>query len=289
MEENTMEQTYITLNDGNKIPQFGLGVFQISGDEKTKEACLEAFKLGYRHIDTAHAYQNERGVGQAVKESGIPREEIWITSKLWPSEYGEGKTAKAIDKMLERLQTDYIDLLLLHQQFGDYLGAWKDMEKAVAEGKVKSIGLSNFESERLEEVLAAATINPSVLQVECHPYYQQNDLKKRIAPYHTVIESWYPLGHGDAALIEEPVFTKLAEKYGKTNAQVILRWHIQEGIIVFPKSTNPVHIKENIDIFDFELTEEEMNEIRQLDKGFRYFTMTLKEQEEALGQFVPAD
>ena len=284
-----MEQTYITLNDGNKIPQFGLGVFQISGDEKTKEACLEAFKLGYRHVDTAHAYQNERGVGQAVKESGLPREEIWITTKLWPSEYGEGKTAKAIDKMLERLQTDHIDLLLLHQQFGDYLGAWKDMEKAVAESKVKSIGLSNFESERLEEVLAAATINPSVLQVECHPYYQQNDLKKRIAPYNTVIESWYPLGHGDASLIEEPVFTKLAEKYGKTNAQIILRWHIQEGIIVFPKSSNPVHIKENIDIFDFELTEEEMNEIRQLDKGFRYFTMTLKEQEEALGQFVPAD
>ncbi|SFE59544.1 aldo/keto reductase [Trichococcus pasteurii] len=284
-----MEQTYITLNDGNKIPQFGLGVFQIPGDEMTKEACLEAFKLGYRHIDTAHAYQNERGVGQAVKESGIPREEIWITTKLWPSEYGEGKTAKAIDKMLERLQTDYIDLLLLHQQFGDYLGAWKDMEKAVAEGKVKSIGLSNFESERLEEVLAAATIKPSVLQVECHPYYQQNDLKKRIAPYNTVIESWYPLGHGDAALIEEPVFTKLAEKYGKTNAQIILRWHIQEGIIVFPKSSNPVHIKENIDIFDFELTEEEMNEIRQLDKGFRYYTRTLAEQEEALSQFVPAD
>ncbi|NLD32225.1 MAG: aldo/keto reductase [Trichococcus flocculiformis] len=284
-----MEQTYITLNDGNKIPQFGLGVFQIPGNEKTKEACLEAFKLGYRHIDTAHAYQNERGVGQAVKESGIPREEIWITTKLWPSEYGEGKTAKAIDKMLERLQTDYIDLLLLHQQFGDYLGAWKDMEKAVAESKVKSIGLSNFESERLEEVLAAATINPSVLQVECHPYYQQNDLKKRIAPYNTVIESWYPLGHGDAALIEEPVFTKLAGKYGKTNAQIILRWHIQEGIIVFPKSSNPVHIKENIDIFDFELTEEEMNEIRQLDKGFRYYTRTLAEQEEALSQFVPAD
>ena len=284
-----MEQTYITLNDGNKIPQFGLGVFQIPGNEKTKEACLEAFKLGYRHIDTAHAYQNERGVGQAVKESGIPREEIWITTKLWPSEYGEGKTAKAIDKMLERLQTDHIDLLLLHQQFGDYLGAWKDMEKAVAEGKVKSIGLSNFESERLEEVLAAATINPSVLQVECHPYYQQNDLKKRIAPYNTVIESWYPLGHGDAALIEEPVFTKLAEKYGKTNAQIILRWHIQEGTIVFPKSSNPVHIKENIGIFDFELTEEEMNEIRQLDKGFRYYTRTLAEQEEALSQFVPAD
>jgi diketogulonate reductase-like aldo/keto reductase len=284
-----MKQTYITLNDGNKIPQFGLGVFQIPGDEETRKACLEAFKLGYRHIDTAHAYQNERGVGQAVKESGIPREELWITTKLWPSEYGEGLTEKAIDKMLERLGTDYIDLLLLHQQFGDYLGAWKDMEKAVAEGKVKSIGLSNFESERLEEVLAAATVNPSVLQVECHPYYQQNELKKRIAPYNTVIESWYPLGHGDVALIEEPVFTKLAKKYGKTNAQIILRWHIQEGTIVFPKSSNPVHIKENIGIFDFELTEEEMNEIRQLDKGFRYYTRTLAEQEEALGKFVPAD
>ncbi|CZQ91415.1 aldo/keto reductase [Trichococcus ilyis] len=284
-----MEQTYITLNDGNKIPQFGLGVFQIPGDEETSKACLEAFKLGYRHIDTAHAYQNERGVGQAVKESGIPRAEIWITTKLWPSEYGEGLTEKAIDKMLERLGTDYIDLLLLHQQFGDYLGAWKDMEKAVAQGKVKSIGLSNFESERLEEVLTAATINPSVLQVECHPYYQQNELKKRVAPYGTVIESWYPLGHGDAALIDEPVFAKLAGKYGKTNPQIILRWHIQEGIIVFPKSSNPVHIKENFGIFDFALTDDEMNEIRRLDKGFRYYRRTLAEQEEALSQFVPAD
>ena len=278
-----------TLNDGVVIPSVGFGVFMIPVGDETYNAVRTALSLGYRHIDTAAAYFNEADVGRAIRDSGIPREEIWITSKLWPSEYGEGKTAKAIDKMLERLQTDHIDLLLLHQQFGDYLGAWKDMEKAVAESKVKSIGLSNFESERLEEVLAAATINPSVLQVECHPYYQQNDLKKRIAPYNTVIESWYPLGHGDAALIEEPVFTKLAEKYGKTNAQIILRWHIQEGIIVFPKSSNPVHIKENIDIFDFELTEEEMNEIRQLDKGFRYFTMTLKEQEEALGQFVPAD
>ena len=269
-----MKQTYITLNDGNKIPQFGLGVFQIPGDEKTKEACLEAFKLGYRHIDTAHAYQNERGVGQAVKESGIPREEIWITTKLWPSEYGEGKTAKAIDKMLERLQTDHIDLLLLHQQFGDYLGAWKDMEKAVAESKVKSIGLSNFESERLEEVLAAATIHPSVLQVECHPYYQQNDLKKRIAPYNTVIESWYPLGHGDKSLIEEPVFAELGQKYGKTPAQIVLRWHIQSGNVVIPGSRNPAHIRDNFDIFDFALTTDEMATIAALDKNKRYYNGT---------------
>lgn len=284
-----MKQTYVTLNDGNKIPQFGLGVYMIAGDENTKKACLEALNADYRHIDTAHAYQNERGVGAAVKESGIPREEIWITSKLWPSEYGEGKTAAAIDKMLGRLGTDYIDLLLLHQQFGDYLGAWKDMEKAVAQGKVKSIGLSNFESERLEEVLEAAVIKPAVLQVECHPYYQQNALKQRIAPYGTAIESWYPIGHGDAGLLNEPVFTELAQKYGKTNVQIILRWHIQEGNIVFPKSSNPQHIKDNINIFDFELTDEEMNSIRGLDKGVRFFNMSLADQEKNLGRFIPAD
>lgn len=284
-----MEQTYVTLNNGCSIPQFGLGVFQIQGDEATKKAFLEALKLGYRHIDTAHAYQNERGVGTAVKESGIPRKEIWITSKLWPSEYGEGKTATAIDKMLGRLDTDFIDLLLLHQQFGDYLGAWHDMEKAVAAGKVMSIGLSNFESGQLEEVLANANTKPAVLQVECHPYYQQNALKWRIAPYGTVIESWYPIGHGDRSLIEEPVFAELAAKYGKTNVQVILRWHIQEGNIIFPKSTNPRHIRDNMNIFDFALTESEMQKIRRLDKGVRFYDFSLAEQEARLGQFVPAD
>lgn len=284
-----MNQTYVMLNDGNKIPQFGLGVYMILGDADTKKACIEAFRTRYRHIDTAHAYQNERGVGEAVKESGIPREEIWITTKLWPSEYGEGKTKAAIDKMLSRLDTDYIDLLLLHQQFGDYIGAWKDMEKAVAAGKVKSIGISNFESERLEKLLATAAIKPSVLQVECHPYYQQKELKKRIAPYGTVIESWYPIGHGDKTLLNEPVFTELAEKYGKNNVQIILRWHIQEGTIVFPKSTNPKHIQDNIDIFDFELAEDEMERIRSLDKGVRFFQMSLEEQEVHLSAFVPAD
>ena len=267
-----MKQNYVTLNDGNKIPQFGLGVYMVRGDEPTREACLAALQMGYRHIDTAHAYQNERGVGAAVRESGIPREEIWITSKLWPSEYGEGKTMEGIDKMLSRLGTDYIDLLLLHQQFGDYIGAWHDMEKAVAQGKVRSIGLSNFESERLEEVMTAANIKPAVLQVECHPYYQQ-----------------YPLGHADAGLMNEPLFAELGQKYGKSNAQIILRWHIQEGNIIFPKTTNPQHMKDNFDIFDFALSDEEMAEIRKLDKGQRFFTMTLAEQEAHLGQFVPAD
>lgn len=284
-----MKQTYLTLNDGNKIPQFGIGVYMVVGDENAEKACLNAFADGYRHIDTAHAYQNERGVGAAVRKSGLSREEIWITSKLWPSEYGEGKTSAAIDKMLDRLGTDYIDLLLLHQQFGDYLGAWRDMEKAVKAGKVRSIGLSNFESERLEEVLEAAEIKPAVLQVECHPYYQQGELKKRLAKYQTAIECWYPIGHGDAGLINESIFTELAKKYGKSNVQIILRWHIQEGHIIFPKSENPEHIKSNIDIFDFELTDDEMADIRALDRGKRFFTMTLEEQEANLGSFVPAD
>ena len=282
-------QTYITLNDGTNIPQFGLGVYMVPEGERTYNAVLDALKMGVRHIDTAHAYQNERSVGKAVKESGIPREEVWITSKLWPHEYGEGKTAEAIDKMLARLGTEYIDLLLLHQQFGDYLGAWKDMEKAVKAGKVRSIGISNFESERLEEICEAATIKPSVLQVECHPYFQQNELKKRIAKYGTVIESWYPIGHGDKGLIGEAVFTRLAEKYGKTNVQIILRWHIQEGNIVFPKTTNPAHMRDNFDIFDFELTAEEMDEIRELDNGKRFFNMTLEQQKQQLGAWCPTE
>ena len=282
-------QTYVTLNDGTKIPQFGLGVYMVPEGTETENAVLDALKMGVRHIDTAHAYQNERSVGKAVKASGIPREEVWITTKLWPHEYGEGKTAAAIAKMLERLDTDYIDLLLLHQQFGDYLGAWKDMEKAVKAGKVRSIGISNFESERLEELCEAATIKPSVLQVECHPYYQQNALKERIAKYGTVIESWYPIGHGDKGLIGEAVFTRLAEKYGKSNVQIILRWHIQEGNIVFPKTTNPQHMKDNFDIFDFELTADEMAEIRALDNGKRFFNMTLADQERNLGAWHPAD
>ena len=284
-----MSQTYVKLNDGNLIPQFGIGVFQVPEGEVTVNTVKKALEMGIRHIDTAHAYQNERGVGKAVKESGVPRQEVWITTKLWPNEYGEGKTSEAIDKMLNRLDTDYIDLLLLHQQFGDYIGAWKDMERAVKDGRVKSIGLSNFESQRLEEVLEIAEIYPSVLQVECHPYYQQNALKKRIEKYGTVIEAWYPIGHGDKDLINESVFTKFGQKYGKTNVQIILRWHIQEGTIVFPRSTNPVHIKENFEIFDFELTEEEMDEIRKLDIGKRFFNMTLEEQEKNLGVWTPED
>lgn len=278
----------LTLHNGVKIPSLGFGVWQIS-PLHTAKCVRTAIKAGYRNIDTAEGYMNERSVGAAVRESGIPREEIWVTSKLWPSEYGEGKTMEGIDKMLERLDIGYIDLLLLHQQVGDYMGVWKDLEKAVEQRKVKTIGLSNFESERLEEVCEAATVKPAVLQVECHPYFQQNELKKRLAPYGTVIEAWYPIGHGDADLINEPVFTELAEKYGKTNVQIILRWHIQEGTIIFPKSTNPQHIKDNFDIFDFELTGEEMEQIRAVDKGVRFFTVPLEQQETQFTAWAPED
>ena len=288
-EQIVEEQTRLTLNDGNTIPQFGFGTYMIEGDVETEKVCSEALSLGYRHIDTAHAYQNERGVGEAVRKSGIPREDVWVTSKLWPSEYGEGVTSKAIDKMLDRLGTGYIDLLLLHQQFGDYMGAWRDMERAVKDGRVRAIGLSNFESDRLEQVLGAAEIKPSVLQVECHPYYPQRELRKRIAPYGTVIECWYPLGHGDKGLLGDPTIVALAEKYGKSPAQIILRWDIQEGNIVIPKTLNTEHMAQNIDVFDFELTEGDMESIANMDSGTRYFTLTLEQQENSLSRFVPAD
>ena len=281
-------QPYLELNSKYKIPQYGFGVYEIKGDEATEKACLSAFEIGIRHIDTAHAYENERGVGSAIKKSGIPRSQIFITSKLWVSDYGEGVTLKAIDKMLERLGLEYLDLLLLHQQVGDYVAAYKEMEIAVEQGKVRSIGLSNFD-EKLDEILNICKIKPAVLQVECHPYWDQEVLRKKVEKYGTFIESWYPIGHGDKSLIENEVFTKLGQKYKKTNVQVILRWHIQRGNIVFPKSSNPVHIKENSEIFDFELTEEEMNEINKMGKTKRFFTMPLEQQEQFFKSWKPQD
>ncbi len=280
-------QTYLTLNSKYKIPQYGLGVYQIQGDEATEKACLTAFEIGIRHIDTAHAYQNERGVGAAVNKCKVPREQLFITSKLWVSDYGEGITSKAIDKMLERLNLKYIDLLLLHQQVGDYLAAYKEMEKAVEQGKVRSIGISNFD-ENLDNLLNNCKIKPAVIQVECHPFWNQDDLRKKVEKYGTLIESWYPIGHGDKSLIEHELFTKLGKKYNKTNVQVILRWHIQKGNIVFPKSSNPKHIKENSEIFDFKLTDDEMKEIDKMGKKKRFFTMNLEGQQN-FKNWKPAD
>lgn len=282
-----MSTPIITLNDGNKIPQLGYGVFLIDKDEDAEKCVLEALKVGYRHIDTAHAYFNERGVGKAIKKSGIPRKDIFITSKLWINEYGEEITYKAIEKMLKRLDTDYIDLLLLHHPFNDYVGAYKAMERAQKEGKVKSIGISNFYGEDLDKILNNCTVKPAVNQVETHPYFDQRDLVKKLEPYGTKIESWYPLGHGDKNLLNEEVFNKLAKKYKKTNSQIILRWHIQKGFIVFPKSLT--HIKENFEIFDFQLTKEEMDEIAKIHKNKKYFDVPREEYLKILNSFKVDD
>lgn len=283
------KQTYVGLNSGYDMPQMGLGVFMIPEGKATVEAVRTALELGYRQIDTAHAYQNERSVGQAVKESGIPREDIFITTKLWVSDYGYEKSLAQIDKMLERLDTDYIDLLLLHQPVGDYLGAYHAMEEAVKQGKVRSIGLSNFEGEALDEVLEVANIKPAALQVELHPYATRSELREQLKPYGTRIESWYPLGHGDTNLLNEAIFLGLAQKYGKSPAQIILRWHIQMGNLVFPKSTSRAHLQENIDIFDFELSNQEMAEIAALDKDKRYYDTPIEERAKLYRTIIPRD
>lgn len=258
---------YITLNDGHKMPMMGLGTFTLAPKD-AEDAVYNALKSGYKLIDTANAYLNERAVGRGIKRSGVKREDIFLESKLWPTVYTK---ESAVDEMLERLDTDYVDLLLLHQPAGNYLEGYKMMEKAVKEGKVKSIGLSNFEGEPLKEILENCEIKPAIIQVEAHPYYPQDELKKILKENDMHIQAWYPLGHGDKSLIEEPIFKKLAEKYKKTPAQIILRWHIEEGHIVIPGSKNPEHIKDNADIFDFELTEEEMAEIKKINKNKRYY------------------
>ena len=281
------KQTYLTLNNGVKIPQFGLGAFLIDGDDNTEKAVVEALKIGFRHIDTAHAYFNERGVGRGIKKSGVPRKDIFVTSKLWPTEYGEGLTYKAVLKMFKRLDLDYIDMVLLHHPMKDYVGAWKDLEKLNKEGKVKCIGISNFDKDykRLDELLKNASIKPAVCQSECHPYQTLKKLKSVLAPYKTIIEAWYPIGHGDKKLINEEVFTKIGKKYKKTNVQIILRWHIQMGHIIFPKSSNPVHLKENFEIFDFNLTKEEMDEIQKLDADKYYFNVSFEEYEKVINSY----
>ena len=254
----------ITLNNGQKIPQLGFGVYCIPPAE-TEQCVLEALKIGYRHIDTAHMYGNEKEVGSAIKKSGIPRNEIFITSKLWVSEYGEGKTLQAIDKMLKRLDLVYIDLILLHFPFNDYMGAYKDLEKAYEQGKVKSIGISNFENQKLEELCDAAKIKPVLNQIELHPYFQQNELRQRMDKYNIKTEAWAPLGHAMTKIFDEEIIKKLSEKYKKSPAQIILRWDIQRGIITIPKSQKKERIKENFEIFDFEMTEDEIKEIDVLN------------------------
>lgn len=261
---------FATLNNGLSMPMAGIGTFLLTPDE-AEASVLAALEDGYRLIDTANAYVNEKAVGRAMKKSGLKREEIFLETKLWPSFY---ENDDAVDKTLERLGTDTIDLLLIHQPAGNYVAGYRQMEKAYKEGKVKAIGLSNFNQGQIEEILGLCQVKPAVLQTEVHPYFQEQELKSFLSKEGMVIQAWYPLGHGDKALLEEPLFTKLGKKYGKTNAQIILRWHIQDGNIVIPGSKNPSHIKDNFDLFDFSFTEEEMEKIAALDKNTRYYYST---------------
>jgi len=257
----------ILLNDGNSIPAIGFGVFMIPAGEETYSAVTNALKAGYRHIDTAAAYFNEADVGRAVRDSGIPREELFITSKLWLQDYGYEAAKKGIKTSLEKLGMDYMDMYLLHQPYGDVAGAWKALEEAKAEGRIRSIGVSNMTVKLWNEFIPQFATVPAVNQVECNPFFQQKELRKVLADRNVRLEAWYPLGHGNAAMLSDPVITRLAEKYGKNPGQIVLRFEVQEDIIALPKSTNPVRVAGNIDIFDFALTEEEIEEMRALDTG----------------------
>lgn len=261
---------YVTLNNGIKMPMAGIGTFLLSPDE-AEASVLAALEYGYRLIDTANAYMNEKAVGRAMKHSGVAREDISLETKIWPCFYEEND---AIDKTLERLDTDYIDLLLIHQPAGNYVAGYRQMEKAYKEGKVKAIGLSNFNEDQIKEILDVCEVKPQILQAEVHPYSQEKALKAFLDKEGIVIQAWYPLGHGDKTLIEEPLFAEFGTKYGKSSAQIILRWHIQDGNIVIPGSKNPDHIKDNFDIFDFALTDVEMEQIAAMDKQKRYYTST---------------
>ena len=252
------------------MPMAGIGTFMISPAD-AEVAVESALRSGVRLIDTANAYMNESATGRGIKNSGVAREEIFLVSKLWPTVYAK---ETAVDEMLARLGTDYVDLLFLHQPTDNWRDGYKNIEKAYKEGKVRAIGLSNFPEELLEEAIEWAEIKPHVVQVEAHPYFPQHELKKILAKYGMGIMAWSPLGHGDKNLINEPVFTELAAKYGKSNAQIILRWHVQSGNVVFPGSRNPAHIRDNFDIFDFELTDEDMAKIATVDKNTRYYTAT---------------
>ena len=266
------------LNNGIECPAVGIGTFMLSPAD-AENSVREALKMDYSLVDTANAYVNERAVGRGIRESGAKREDVFLSTKLWPSEY---ENENAVDETLERLGADYVDLLYIHQPAGNWLAGYRQLEKAYKEGKAKSIGISNFEGRYLEELETEWEIAPQFIQVEAHPYYTQKELRKTLDKYGIRLMSWYPLGHGDKSLINEPVFAELGEKYGKTPAQVILRWHTQMGFAVIPGSRNVDHIRDNLNILDFELTDEEMKEIAKLDKDQRYYHRT----DEQLKQFA---
>ena len=256
---------YITLNDGIKIPAVGFGTFLIPPDGSTYRAVREALEIGYRHIDTAAAYENEEEVGRAVRDSGVPREEVFITSKLWLSQFDEPQ--KGVERSLRKLNTDYIDLYLIHQPYGDVLNAWKGMEAAKAEGRLRSIGVSNMTPKIWNSFVPHFDTLPSVNQSECNPFAQQSEIRAIMAQSGVKTECWAPLGQGNRDLLTDETITQIGERYGKTAAQVILRFEILDGMITLPKSVHAQRIRSNFEIFDFTLTDEEMDTIRALDKN----------------------
>jgi diketogulonate reductase-like aldo/keto reductase len=275
-EESKME--YLVLNNKVECPVVGIGTYLLTPEE-AENSVREALKMGYSLVDTANAYMNERACGRGMRSSGVKREDIFLSTKIWASEY---ENENAVDETLERLGDDYVDLLYIHQPAGNWMAGYRQLEKAYKEGKAKSIGISNFEGKYIEELETKWEIVPQFIQVEAHPYFTQGELRQTLDKYGIKLMSWYPLGHGDKSLIQEPVFTKLAQKYGKTSAQVILRWHTQMGFVVIPGSKNVDHIRDNMDILDFTLTDEEMAEIAKLNKGVRYYIRT----DEALAGFA---
>lgn len=255
---------YITLSNGVKMPILGYGVYQI-GKSDCKRCVLDALSVGFRHIDTAQSYFNEEEVGEAIKQSGIPRNEIFLTSKVWIEHYGYEECKKSVAESLKKLQTDYIDLMLLHQPFGDTYGAWKALVELYREGKLKAIGVSNFGADRLVEFACFNKVKPMVNQIETNPLCQQVEARKWLDKYGVAHESWAPFGEGRNNLFTNETLVKIGNKYNKSAAQVMLRWNIQRGVIVIPKSTHIERMKENFDVFDFMLTDEDMNKIAALD------------------------
>ena len=287
------QQPYLTLNNGVEMPQIGLGLYMIPEGDVAYNSVMTALESGYRHFDCAHAYQNERSLGRAIKDSGVDRDSLWITSKLWPNEYGEGKTLKAIERMLGRLGLDYIDLVYFHQPMGDFVGGWKEMEMALSMGMVRAIGISNFDTNDslFDQLIASAKVKPQIMQIECHPYAQRKHWQERCAAEGIQIECWFPLGGRDSKgeILRDPVINEIAQAHGKSAAQVIIRWHMQEGFSVIPGSSNPAHIKENIDVLGFALSNVEMQRIRALDKEARYFNMPYEQQVKWFSGWNPTD
>lgn len=257
---------YITLSNGIKMPVLGYGVYQVTKDE-CERCVLDALKAGYRSIDTAQSYFNEEEVGSAIKKSGVPREEIFLTSKVWIENYGYDACKKSVEESLKKLKTDYLDLMLLHQPFADYYGAWRALEDLYKEGRLKAIGISNFYPDRMVDIASFAEIRPMVNQVEVHPFNQQIIAKKYMDKYGVQIEAWAPFGEGRGGLFDNKILREIGEKYNKTTAQVMLRWHIQRGVVVIPKSIHYERMVENFNVFDFKLSDEDMAEISKLDKN----------------------